>query len=236
MSKQRGVHFCGQGPRGERGEKGEAGQPGTAGPAGGRGGPGDDGPKGNPVWEPGHTRTYTVRLPHRSVTADLFTVFNHGSFLLISGSCWFPWWSRPPWWGWPQSKCCFWMIHVYLFAGMLNVAPQLLTVQFSLFTARLTFVLNRTTQRKTSDIIVFVFRVRMVPREREERTEKQEKLWVKKMQRCRNEGLEMIQLLNLLILPPIAGHPRTSWWERTSWPPRKEGKVSQSNLLLWKIT
>lgn len=59
---------------------------------------------------------------------------------------------------------------------MLNVAPQLPTVQFSLFTARLSFVLNRTTQRKTSDIIVFVFRARMVPREREERTEKQENL------------------------------------------------------------
>lgn len=86
------------------------------------------------------------RLPHRSVTTDLFTVFNH--WLLISGSCWFPWWSRPPWWGWTQSKCRFWMIHVYLFAEMLNVAPQLPTVQFSLFAARLSFVLNRTTQRK----------------------------------------------------------------------------------------
>lgn len=100
-----------------------------------------------PSMRTGHTRTYTDchtdQWPPISLLCLIIDLF-----VLISGSCWFPWWSRPPWWGWTQSKCRFWMIHVYLFAEMLNVAPQLPTVQFSLFTARLSFVLNRTTQRK----------------------------------------------------------------------------------------
>lgn len=141
-----------------------------------------------------HTRTYTDCRTDQWAPISLLCLIID-LFVLISGSCWFPWWSRPPWWGWTQSKCRFWMIHVYLFICR-DVKCGSTAADSSVQPLHCTFELRAepNNPKKTSDIIVFVFRARMVLREREERTEKQENLWVKK-QRCRNEGLEMIQLL-----------------------------------------